>query len=304
MKIAALDIGGTAIKYCLYDDQYKLEKDMVFETPTNALSGGKVLMDKVCDIIASLGSIDFIAISTAGQVDPVAGSIIYATDNIPGYTGTQIKNRLEAFFKVPVIVENDVNAAALGEAAFGAGADYDNFLCLTYGTGIGGAIIINKEIYYGDTYSAGEFGHIITHAGGLKCTCGNNGCYESYASTRALIRTVQQYSGLELNGREIFSVLESNPKVKAAVTAWIDEVVYGLASLIHIFNPPCIILGGGIMNEEFIHHYIRQNISHHIMQNYRKVEIRKAMLGNTAGLLGVIHLAKTYSKKRGGTNNV
>ncbi len=304
MKIAALDIGGTAIKYCLYNDQYEFKKDTVLETPTNALLGGKVLMEKVKNIISSMGDFDAIAISSAGQVDPVTGSIIYATDNIPDYTGTQIKKELEGSFQVPVVVENDVNAAALGEAFFGAGMDYDSFLCLTYGTGIGGAIVMDHKIYHGNSCSAGEMGHIITHAGGLKCTCGNNGCYESYASTTALARTVKQYSGLDLNGREIFAVIQTNSRVKEAVLAWIDEVMWGLVSLIYIFNPPCIILGGGIMNEEFIHNYIQKNISKHVMQSYRQIQIKKASLGNTAGLQGVIHLTKIYVEKRGNTNNV
>jgi len=304
LKIAALDIGGTAIKYYLYNNQYDLIKDHVFETPTNAHLGGKALMEKVRTILNSMGEFDAIAISSAGQVDPVAGSIIYATDNIPQYTGTQIKKNLEELFHVPVVVENDVNAAALGEATSGAGKNYDSFLCLTYGTGIGGAIIINHQIYHGNSFCAGEMGHIITHAGGLKCTCGNCGCYESYASTTALIRTVKEHTGLNLNGREIFEVIDTDSRVKEGVTAWIDEVIWGLVSLIYIFNPPAIILGGGIMNEEFIRNTIQQNIGNHLMQSYRQIQIRKAVLGNTAGLQGMIHLAKIQMEKRGNMDHV
>lgn len=292
MKIAAIDIGGTAIKYCLHDDQVPFEKKAVYEAPTEALLGGEAVMAKVKGILSSMGKVDCIAISTAGQVNPVSGCIIYATDNIPGYTGTQIKEMMEASFQVPVFVENDVNAAALGECAFGAGKDYSDFLCLTYGTGIGGAIIINNQIYYGSSYSAAEMGHLITHANGLPCTCGNQGCYEAYASTTALVRSVKESSGLELNGRQIFDAINHNPAIEAAVTAWIREIMWGLVSLIHIFNPPCIILGGGIMNEPFILHYIQQNINHYLMKSYRHVVVKQASLGNTAGLQGMIHLAQ------------
>ncbi len=299
MKIAALDIGGTAIKYCLYDDQCGLTKDNVSETPTNARSGGKALMQKIQAILSDMGNFNAIAVSTAGQVDPEIGSIIYATDNIPGYTGTQIKKILEETFQVPVAVENDVNAAALGEAVAGAGKEFDSFLCLTYGTGIGGAIILNHEIYHGSSCSAGEMGHIITHAGGLPCTCGNRGCYESYASTTALVRMVKESTGLHMSGRDIFEVLETDPRVKEAVSAWIDEIMWGLVSLISVFNPPAVILGGGIMNEEFIRSTIQQNIGSHLMESYRQIQIKKAMLGNTAGLQGVIYLAKKQWEKRG-----
>lgn len=297
MKIAAIDIGGTAIKHCCYDDKNTFSSDTVIETPTNAHLGAKTLMNTVTDIISSMGSFDIIAVSTAGQVDPVKGSIIFATESIPGYTGTQIKKTLTDNFQVPTVVENDVNAVALGEAIYRAGMNYGDFLCLTYGTGIGGAIIINGGIYYGSTFSAGEFGHIVTHAGGLKCGCGNQGCYESYASTKALIRTVKEYSGLDLNGREIFSAIGSNSDVKAAVMSWLNEVMLGLASLINVFNPPCIVMGGGIMNEDYILDYIKQNLGSYIMKSYRNVEIKRALRGNTAGLLGVIHRAKTYCGK-------
>ena len=293
MKIAVLDIGGTAIKYCLYDDQFRFNKILVQEVPTNAQLGGVAVMEKAKEILSRMGSFDIIAISTAGQVNPVSGSIIYATDNIPQYTGTQIKEIMEAEFHVPVIVENDVNAAALGESAFGAGMEFTDFLCLTYGTGIGGAIIINQKVYYGSSYSAAEMGHIITHANGLACTCGSRGCYEAYASTTALIRTVKENSGLKLSGREIFGAIKQNSSVESAVIDWIHEVMWGLVSLIHIFNPPCIILGGGIMNEAFILNEIQKSINAYIMKSYQHVEIKQASLGNTAGLQGMIHLVQT-----------
>lgn len=293
MNIAAIDIGGTAIKHCLYHDINRFEKLIVQETPTDARQGGKAVIEQVKGLLASMNDFDVIAVSTAGQVNPATGSIIYATDNIPGYTGTKIKEILEDAFKVPVIVENDVNAAALGEAAFGAGKNFSDFLCLTYGTGIGGAIIIDKKIYYGSSCSAAEMGHLITHAGGLPCTCGNRGCYEAYASTTALVRTVKEESGLQLNGREIFVKMNEVSAIRTAVIKWIQEVMWGLVSLTHIFNPPCIILGGGIMNEPFIHDYIQQNIGQYLMKSYRHVEIKKASLGNTAGLQGMIYLAQT-----------
>ncbi len=291
MKIAAIDIGGTAIKYCLYDDCLGFSGKMLKETPSNANFGAQKLMETVCEIVGQMGKIDAIAVSTAGQVDPVKGSIIYATQSIPGYTGMPVKEILSNRFNVPAFVENDVNAAALGEAFYGAGKDFKDFICLTYGTGIGGAIIINRDIYYGSGFSAGEFGHIVTHAHGLLCGCGKRGCYEAYASTKALVRMTKEKINEDMDGREIFKRM-SAPLIKSIVLSWLDEVMTGLASLIHIFNPPCIILGGGIMNEDFIIDYINSHIREYIIDSYANVEIRKAQNGNSAGILGAICRAK------------
>lgn len=291
MKIAALDIGGTAVKSCLYTAGTPLTKNDISETPTNASLGAETLMNTVKQILANMGRFDRIAVSTAGQVDPVSGSILFATDNLPGYTGTPVKKLLEQTFDVPTAVENDVNSAALGEAFFGAGKDSGSFLCLTYGTGIGGAIVQNDEIFHGSSCAAGEFGHILTHAGGLPCTCGGHGCYEAYASTGALCRRVQESTGFSLSGREIFSRLE-DVQIKQIVLDWIDEIVWGLVSLIHAFNPPCIVLGGGVMDAPLILPLIREKLPQYLMPNHRVVRIERAALGNTAGLLGAVHLAE------------
>lgn len=292
MKIAALDIGGTEIKYCLYDSLVKnpsLTPLPVNYVKTDAFQGGAALIEKVKNIINHMGKVDRIAISTAGQVDPILGKIIYASDNIPDYTGMQIKPILQSHYHIPVWVQNDVNSAALGELYYGAGKGFSDFLCLTYGTGIGGAIVKDQHIFYGSSYSAGEFGHMITHANGIKCTCSGKGCYEAYASTNALISMVKKQLGLDLNGRQIFSQMKDNDEIKMIVTKWMDEILFGLVSLIHIFNPSCIILGGGIMNENIIIEYIRDNIYSHLMGSFSSVKIKKAVLGNAAGLLGVIH---------------
>ena len=138
MKILVFDIGGTAIKHGCWIDGALVE---VHETPTEAKKGGRHIVNTLIALIEAQSGYDAIGISTAGQVNADGGYIIYANENIPGYTGTQIKAELEERFHVPVAVENDVNAAALGEAIYGAGLDHPNFLCLTYGTGVGGAIV-------------------------------------------------------------------------------------------------------------------------------------------------------------------
>lgn len=305
MKSLVFDIGGTSIKYGVCEDGVLTD---VRETPTEAYCGGRHVMDRIISLIEEKGArdaidnangtktaaIDAIGISTAGQVDSDTGRIIYANDNIPGYTGIEIRKELEERFHVPVMVENDVNSAAMGEAVYGAGSAFEHFLCLTYGTGVGGAIIHHKELYRGSTFSAGEFGGIVTHGTRkLNGTDVFDGCYERFASTTALVNSVHRYNPDLSNGRKIFEQL-ADPNVKELIDAWIDEILIGLATVIHIFNPSCVVLGGGIMVQPYIIDVIKRKLPSHIMPSFAQVQIAPAKLGNSAGLLGIYYLAEQY----------
>lgn len=290
MKILAFDIGGTAIKYGIVDENFSISD--IHEIPSDANLGGKGLIDKLCNILESYEGIDRIGISTAGQINPNEAYVIHALENFPGYSGTDFRKIFCEGYGIPVSAGNDVNCAALGESQFGAGRDFDNFLCLTYGTGVGGAIFQESKIIVGDTCAAGEFGHMITHANGDRCPCGGHGCYEAYASTSALVRRCSPLIGHETNGREIFEVNNfNNPAIKAELDAWIDEIVLGLVSLCCIFNPPCIVVGGGIMNEYYIRTQVDEKLHETIMPNFRQVKLLKAELGNKAGMLGAAYMA-------------
>lgn len=288
MKILAFDIGGTEIKYALCDENFNLtQKNSV---PTNAHEGGKRIIERVIEIIKSFDAIDRVGISTAGQVNSLKGEIVYATDTIPGYTGVKIKETVEKETGIPTVVENDVNSAAIGEAVFGAGKGHDSFICLTYGTGIGGAIYLDGRLFTGSSFSAGEFGHIVTHADGRNCTCGGKGCYEAYASTSALVTDIKEILGLSLNGKEIFENF-SNPEIRQIIDTWIDEIVTGLKSLVYIFNPTLVVAGGGIMNEEYITQEINARLQSQLMNSFRKVTVVRAQKGNDANKLGAAYLA-------------
>lgn len=291
MKIITFDIGGTFIKYALCDESFALSQSTKIPTDAKEL-GGKGIIEKVIEIIKNTDGLDRVAISTAGQVDSKTGTVVFATDNIPGYTGTEIKKMIESQTGVLTYVENDVNAAALGEAYFGKAKGFNDFICLTYGTGIGGAIWLDGDLYKGSFCSAGELGHIITHADGIDCTCGGKGCYECYASARALVNSVNAFSDTPLDGVKIFEKENfGKAEIKSAVDKWIDEIVTGLISIVYTFNPSLIVLGGGIMNEDYIVNSINEKIQSKLMPSFRNVKIVNSDLGNGAGMLGVAYKA-------------
>lgn len=296
MKILAIDIGGTAMKYGLVDDGNSV---IAFnEIDSNAKLGGKYILKNILNIADGFkGEFEAIGISTAGQVDSESGEILYANDNFPGYMDIELVKTLKEKYSVPVAIDNDVNCAAVAEAHFGAGKGCDNFLLLTYGTGIGGGIWLEGKLYSGADFSAGEVGYIVTHAGGRLCANGIRGCYEAYASTSALVSDVKEKIGKELNGRQIFAAENfSNPVIKAVIDNWIDEIVTGLISLIFSFNPSLIILGGGIMNEKYIADEVSRKIKKIDIHVFKKVQIKSAVLGNKAGMLGAAYNAKEKLK--------
>lgn len=283
MRIAVVDIGGTSIKSGLWEDDCLTD---IRETDTNAACGGEHVMETILSILREQKDVQAIGISTAGQVNSAEGTIVYANENIPGYTGMKIRERLEREFHVPVAVQNDVNAAAIGEGYYGAGRGHKNFLCLTYGTGVGGAIVTDGTVYSGAGYSAGEFGAIVVHPKDRDVSRDAfSGCYERYASTTALVQLVQRAYPEIKNGREIFARL-SEDGVRALVDQWIGEIVYGLTTLVHIFNPSLIILGGGVMEQSYVLENVQAELKSQIMSSFAGVEIRPAELGNTAGMLG------------------
>lgn len=296
MRILTFDIGGTNIKYALCNEKFVLsDKHTV---PTEAHKGGQELVLKIISIIEQYDNIDRIGISTAGQVDSENGIVVYSTDNIPYYTGMMVKKIIENKTGIPAFVENDVNAFAMGEAKFGAGKGKSDFLCLTYGTGIGGALYLDNKLYKGMGSSAGEFGHMITHAGGKQCTCGGEGCYECYASTKALLDSVNKRNSTQLNAFEIFEKENfGKPEIRSVIDQWIDEMIIGLINIIYIFNPPLIVLGGGIMNEDYVIDLIDRKIYNLLMENFRDVNIVRSKLGSDAALLGVASEAANLKVK-------
>ena len=293
MKVIGLDIGGTAVKYGFLDENGVILE--LGEFPTEAEKGVENLFKNICGVIDKYLSDDIlgIAVSGTGQIDGTIGKVIGGNPIIPGWIGTNLVEKLEDRYKIPAVLENDVNCAALGEKWLGAGKNSENFVCLTIGTGIGGGIILNGDIFRGDTYVAGEFGHIQIVKSGEECLCGKKGCYERYASATALVKMVKEKTGKTLNGKEIFELEKSGDKeIKEIVDRWIDYFTDGLSTIAYIFNPPLVVIGGGVTKQgEYLLNRILVSLDSKLGINYKKnLKIKFAELGNNAGILGAEYL--------------
>lgn len=288
MRVAALDIGGTAIKHGVWDGARLFDFG---ECPSTAREGSRVLMEQVKAILYEMQPFDAIGVSTAGEVDTRTGRICSANGNIPGYLGMGVANMLRTAFNVPVAVENDANAAAVGERYYGAMRGKTDFLYVCYGTGVGGAVMLNGALYPGNAFSAGSFGGMVTHPEHLDPGNLMAGRYESYASTGALVRNVQRIDPRIDNGRAVFAE-SGNPAVWAEICAWVREVAIGLVSLIYAFSPASIVLGGGVMQQSGLVQSIYADVRKFTEPRFEGVDIVGTQLGNVAGVLGAAHLAQ------------
>ncbi|GAA3731818.1 ROK family protein [Salinicoccus jeotgali] len=288
--ITAFDIGGTSIKFGIVDQEGKILFKSSF--PSDIHIGGERIIRKIIQQIGLLEKdwqIEGVAVSTAGQIDSHEGMVVHATDNIPNYTGLEIKSMIERETGLPAEVENDVNCTALGEYWKGAARDSNDFLCLTLGTGIGGALFLNGSLYTGDTFGAGEIGHMSLYPGGRPCTCGNSGCYEQYASTSALQRSVDELFKEETDLRHFFEkVRESDIGSLEVFHKWVEDLATGLQSTVHVLNPSLIVVGGGISEQgDLLIQQIIKSVEPKIMPNHRRrLEIVAAEHGNDANLIG------------------
>ena len=294
MRVVGIDIGGTMIKYGLLSLEGQILKSG--EMATEAEKGVEILFEKICSVVENFSreeKILGIAVSGTGQIDGSIGKVVGGNEIIPGWIGTNLVERLEKKFNLPAVLENDVNCAALGEKWLGAGKGEDNFLCLTIGTGIGGGIVLNGDVFRGNTCVAGEFGHIQIVKNGVQCLCGKKGCYERYASATALVRMAKERTGEDLNGKEIFDREKAGiPVFTELVKDWVDYFTDGLSTIIYIFNPPLIVVGGGVTKQgDYLLEKINKSLSEKLGINFKKnLSVKFAELGNNAGMFGAEYL--------------
>ncbi|WP_059104495.1 ROK family protein [Shouchella shacheensis] len=292
MLYGAFDVGGTSIKYGVVDEQGSIVFKSHMATETRA--GGPAVVKQIKTVTTALKdmyALTGIAISTAGQIDNREGKVVHATESIPGYTGLPIKRELEKACQLPVVVDNDVNCAALGEYWKGAAQGTENFLCMTLGTGIGGSIVDVGEIYTGASFSAGEFGHMTLYPNGKSCPCGDKGCYEMYASSRALEERAQEYWKRGVSLPKLFEEARNGEKTaELMIDRWVSDVALGIKTLVHVFNPPLLVIGGGVSAQgDFLLNKVKKQVFAHIMPSFqRSLQLKMAENGNEANLQGAV----------------
>lgn len=283
MNYICFDIGGTKIKYGILNNEFKIiEKSQI---DTLAHLGGNHILSKILEIIEDYKQkydLKGVAISTAGVVDYLNGSIIYANDIIPNYTNLQLAKIVEETTKLKASVENDVNCFALSHTLLTS----DDFLMVAIGTGIGGAIVIGNQVYHGITYSAGEFGQMII----------NNSKFEKTASVSSLVKTAQKL-GLDVqSGLDVFNLYDNkDPLAISAVNYFYKSLATGILNLAYIFNFPKIYLGGGITNRKTFIDELMLEVDRLAFHAYFKSQILISPNTNDGGLIGaLVHFKNIY----------
>ena len=304
-----VDLGGTNIATGVIDENYKIigrgkVKTRAPRPAEEIFASIKEAADMaVADAGISYDEISSIGIGTPGSVNKDTGDIEFSNNlkfhNVPA------KKMLEDIFGKPVFLENDANAAALGEAVAGCGNGVKDFIAVTLGTGVGSGIIIDGKIHRGSNFCGGEMGHMVINVDGIPCNCGRKGCWEKYASATALVsQAVEAMEGNKesllwktcegdlnkVDGRSIFAALDMGDEVaKAVVDRYLYYVAVGIANIINALQPEIICVGGGISGQgEKILKPIREIIKNERYSVYanKQAAIVPAALGNDAGIIG------------------
>lgn len=297
-----IDIGGTSAKIGLLKGSkllYKSEIPVAFDNYETPIISSVIvgLRSFISEFNIDESKLIGIGVSATGQIDTNNGIVIGGGGHIKNWINTNIKDELEKVFNLRVSVVNDADAMILAEHKFGNAKAYNNVIGVTIGTGVGGGIIVNDQLLLGASGIAGEIGHMVLNASGEKCPCGNVGCFETYASMSALVRRVKKelddnkidYVDEDINGRYIFKQVENeNILIKKVLASWIKDIALGLVSLVHIFNPEIIIIGGGVSSqEELFLRPLEIEVRKYLLPEFSKyLEIKRAKFANDSGMIG------------------
>jgi len=285
MDVMGVDLGGTKIKIGVFNNDMKLTATYLFPTYKPVL---QCLINAIQEVLLKHKNVQVIGIGTPGLIERTSGEVLFASENLPGWTGTKVKDLLETKFNLSVVVENDANVAALAEVLAGSAQDCKSALMLTLGTGVGGGIIVDGEILYGPNGAAGEFGHMILYPGGKKCSCGRNGCIEQYISGNAIKRYILE-SGLSMTPKELLEKKMKTPLENEILDAFIKDLAISISSLQAAFDMDILILGGGV--SESAEHWIDLLDKKLEILLLNPLPIRLATLKNDAGMIGAAYLA-------------
>jgi glucokinase len=312
MHTIGLDIGGTKIAAGLVSEDGELLAKVRRETPaTDPEEIEDAAADAVAELVAA-HAVEAVGVAAAGFVDASRSTIVFAPNL--AWREQPMRADLEARTGLPVVVENDANAAAWGEFRHGAGREVEDMVLVTVGTGLGGGVVIGGRLLRGAAGFAAELGHVRVVPDGHRCGCGNRGCWEQYASGRALVREARELARsdtpmaarlLELAGGDADAIEgphvtqaaeEGDPaavELLADLGRWLGE---GIASIVAVLDPSMVVVGGGVSEAgdlllEPARAAFRRQLT---ARGHRpEPEIRLATLGNDAGMIGAADLARS-----------
>lgn len=311
--ILSIDLGGTNLRVAAVTAEGKiLEREKRSSDAKSTTSKTlRNIEEAIRTIVSRLGEqqkmIQGIALGFPGIVDPEKG-VVYQSPHFPNWKNLAFADHFRKKFPWPVKADNDANLAALGEGWLGVGKGLKNFVMITLGTGVGGALVLDGKIFHGDRGFAGEVGHICIETHGYDCACGSHGCLEMYVSTQGILRNMEHTDDTE--GREKFLVnFRGNidrVTVQDLYEAALDGNIFanvtfkkmgyylgiGLASLINTLGVDTFVIGGGVSYAwDFFADAARKELSEHTYRETAShVQLKKAVLGDDAGLVGGVKL--------------
>jgi glucokinase len=306
--VIGVDLGGTNVRAALVDCSGTVSARL--KEPTLAKEGSKSVVARLAALMLRLQesareqgkSVVAVGVGAPGVILGEQG-VVVQSPNFPDWNNLPLRKELETAIKLAVRIENDANAAALGEQWLGAARGVESMILLTLGTGVGGGIILNKQIWQGADGMAGEIGHMTVVPDGRKCGCGNTGCLEMYASARGI---VQNYRDLlqsrpgeivdegPTTSQRVYEAAQSGDTTALAAMRDMGCMLgIGIASLVNIFNPEMIVIGGGVKDAWplFIDHTKAEVRKRAFAIPANRAEIVPARLGDDAGMLGAAAVA-------------
>jgi len=311
-----IDLGGTNIKGGLVNEEGRILAQM--EVPTMAHEGPDAVCSRIARMVPDLrakaqgGAMLGVGIGAPGPLNPNKGTI-YMMPNLPAWENYPLKDKIEDKVRLPVVVENDANCAALAEAWHGAGQGVRTAILLTLGTGIGGGVLIDGRLVNGTHMSAGEVGHIVINFNGPKCGCGNHGCLEAFCGSAGIVNRAWEQlekpgtvsilrdrigtDKLALTPQLISEAAEKGDGVALSVLRETGRLLgVGLVSLANIFAPEVVILGGGVARAgDVLFAAAREEVKRHALPPANEyVKIVPAALGNNAGVIGAAALLLSH----------
>lgn len=303
-----LDLGGTNLKYALGDGTgnilVKLSRPShAQESQEQVFSNMISAVDKLMEVAKKNElKVAAIGVGSPGNVDFENGRIIGKAPNLRDWDDAPIRERLQSAFHIPVWTDNDANMVAIAEARVGAGRGFNHIVFITVGTGIGGGIVLNGQLYRGGSFNAAEIGHMSIDFNGNACGCGNFGCLETYAAAPAIIRQYEEklkeheetVDPSILSTELIFERARNGEQLaRETVEAATEYLGRGIANVVTLLNPQAVIIGGGVAEagKDYIER-VRQVVHQRSLRtSLPGLRILQARLGNEAGVVGAILLA-------------